>query len=1019
MCCDAPQTAVHSRTSPESISPDSLEVDTGHGHLLCDQSGELLKAEPNDAMQIDRSTSPLPVTFSSSSAQTEWQWDLELQSLQRQFKVLLEKNRTQEKDFKLTEAQLHTELSDSRECLQNAESRIQETEAQLREREVVVENLRGQLEEVTACMKVIRQTESLGLLQESQNWERRSFRNHHDQSEQRSNDLEEHSRQKEMVLQKVSAGETLDDLLRRCQELQNQLDESDSEVSRLQARLQTEETLYYDLEHDYERTCEEIQSLQGALLDYERNSEERFQTQLIQHQQELQKKESELQELLVKLATLGSSLEEAELKLRRAQTQPSEANEMLAEPQHCRQKELGAELAAQAGDSHRVISVIQALEQKLCDTEARLQELTVHVQHQQHLNAAPCKLNNCRFIHSSPENPEGQLFHNESFCSPSKNPVGILFSLEAKVLERIVKVFEHPRLHFLNKFSEIHAEVLRIGRYHEPGYSQIFMDSFAHDPLDAALSEGAIENLCVRAEIAYLLHSLHSSKEKQQSDSFSENCSTNIKIANGSMQRSKLADITPSELASYSNQMEEVDVGSHLNGTEAQLPCRKSLVAELQSQVQSLQNFSTKLRNEMSPGEMPSEVPADLLRAVMNQATLAYVACRLRSALQQKMTALCKQKEEAEFECLSMYQSMEATLQEQAKRYEQELSNERNAAAMIEQELVSAQTNAQRRTEEVERLQMEFEEKLQDLQKIHEKEMSCLHEYHKQNLSKAQAASDQSVETEQDVTALHNRIRELETKLTEDLSKKDVSQLDLETIKSTYEHGFCIMEESHQRVIEDMQRQHQREVERLKEDKERVLQEETNATIAEEQEQLQRELEVLSEQYSQKCLENIHLTRTIVTEREAMSSTLRENLQLRNHNQELNDCLNSELSLMHSRSNGEVKQSPSTEEKDVYQLEVNLRVKEYEIKCLKQEISSLKLELQAENKSFKDSEMTIPEFNHQTLSESSVSARKHSVTSDVRDSRTTPDVLKEHSEPIRHKCPKDGLTVMERMKLFE
>lgn len=40
------------------------------------------------------------------------------------------------------------------------------------------------------------------------------------------------------------------------------------------------------------------------------------------------------------------------------------------------------------------------------------------------------------------------------------------------------------------------------------------------------------------------------------------------------------------------------------------------------------------------------------------------------------------------------------------------------------------------------------------------------------------------------------------------------------------------MEESHQRVIEEMQRQHQREVERLTEERERVLQEETNATIA-------------------------------------------------------------------------------------------------------------------------------------------------------------------------------------------
>lgn len=40
------------------------------------------------------------------------------------------------------------------------------------------------------------------------------------------------------------------------------------------------------------------------------------------------------------------------------------------------------------------------------------------------------------------------------------------------------------------------------------------------------------------------------------------------------------------------------------------------------------------------------------------------------------------------------------------------------------------------------------------------------------------------------------------------------------------------MEESHQKVIEELQRKHQRELENLKEEKERLLDEETAATIA-------------------------------------------------------------------------------------------------------------------------------------------------------------------------------------------
>lgn len=48
---------------------------------------------------------------------------------------------------------------------------------------------------------------------------------------------------------------------------------------------------------------------------------------------------------------------------------------------------------------------------------------------------------------------------------------------------------------------------------------------------------------------------------------------------------------------------------------------------------------------------------------------------------------------------------------------------------------------------------------------------------------------------------------------------------------------------------------------------------------------LHRELEVLSEQYSQKCLENANLNRAIETERQALSSVERENQKLHKRNQ--------------------------------------------------------------------------------------------------------------------------------------
>ncbi|XP_033908755.1 myosin phosphatase Rho-interacting protein isoform X8 [Acipenser ruthenus] len=202
-------------------------------------------------------------------------------------------------------------------------------------------------------------------------------------------------------------------------------------------------------------------------------------------------------------------------------------------------------------------------------------------------------------------------------------------------------------------------------------------------------------------------------------------------------------------------------------------------------------------------------------------------------------------------------------------------------------------------------------------------------------------------------------------------------------LQATCERGFAAMEETHQKVLEDIQRQHQREVGKLREEKDRLLAEETAATIAaieamknahreelertqraqisgmssdieelrrqyqEELQSVQRELEVLSEQYSQKCLENAHLAQALEAERQALRQCQRENQDLNAHNQELNNRLAAEITRLWSCHSGDGAGSPPlTQGKDVYELEVLLRVKESEIQYLKQEIHSLKDELQ-------------------------------------------------------------------------
>ncbi|XP_051633538.1 myosin phosphatase Rho-interacting protein isoform X7 [Manacus candei] len=312
-------------------------------------------------------------------------------------------------------------------------------------------------------------------------------------------------------------------------------------------------------------------------------------------------------------------------------------------------------------------------------------------------------------------------------------------------------------------------------------------------------------------------------------------------------------------------------------------------------------------------------------------------------------------------------------------------------------------------------------------------------------------------------------------------------------LQATCERGFAAMEETHQKKIEDLQRQHQRELEKLREEKDRLLAEETAATISaieamknahreelereleksqrsqissvnadiealrrqylEELQSVQRELEVLSEQYSQKCLENAHLAQALEAERQALRQCQRENQELNAHNQELNNRLAEEItqlrSLLMGEGGGEAAGSPLTQGKDAYELEVLLRVKESEIQYLKQEISSLKDELQTAlrdkkyaSDKYKDiytelsivkakADCDISRLKEQLKAATEAQGEKSPVNTtvsgyDIMKSKSNPDFLKKDRSSvsrqlrnIRSKSLKEGLTVQERLKLFE
>ncbi|XP_016327539.1 myosin-2 heavy chain-like isoform X6 [Sinocyclocheilus anshuiensis] len=416
-----------------------------------------------------------------------------------------------------------------------------------------------------------------------------------------------------------------------------------------------------------------------------------------------------------------------------------------------------------------------------------------------------------------------------------------------------------------------------------------------------------------------------------------------------------------------------------------------------------------------------------------------------------------------------------------------------------------------RHKEQIRKHEQEFQGKLQELEHTNREELRKLQECYSQTICSLEERSEQ-VENKDEADACPMeegdgsdqvtcresllRIRELEMQLSsmrEELEQKPLDgdltslkekyQRDMDSLKATCERGFAAMEETHQKVIEDIQRQHQREIRKLLEEKERLLEEETNATIAaieamknahredlektqrsqmsgvsadiqelhrqyeEELQSIHRELEVLSEQYSQKCLENAHLAQALEAERQALGQCQRENQKLHIHNQDLNHRLNEEITRMHSCISEDKSTSSLTQGKDIYELEVLLRVKESEIQYLKQEINSLKDELQSSlrdkkyaSDKYKDiytelsivkakADCDINKLREKLLAATEalgeLDAEGSGVTAgyDIMKSKSNPDFLKKEKSKqihgVRSKSLKEGLTVQERMKLFE
>ncbi|KAL7979395.1 hypothetical protein Chor_015419 [Crotalus horridus] len=411
----------------------------------------------------------------------------------------------------------------------------------------------------------------------------------------------------------------------------------------------------------------------------------------------------------------------------------------------------------------------------------------------------------------------------------------------------------------------------------------------------------------------------------------------------------------------------------------------------------------------------------------------------------------CKQSQKIA-ELQSRYDEEMQKVVEQLHRTEDTLQGERIEGGHQLEALVQDKQNLERyHMEQMESLEEKFQVKMKEIQVLHDEELQILQERYNQNIkcleeslekyqkkppetssriaSGAEALGEDHHNNgiqvlRNDPNALHGlreRIQELESQMNvmrDELENKHLEgnaptlrekyQKDFENLKATCERGFTAMEETHQKKIEDLQRQHQRELEKLREEKDRLLAEETAATISDSKILLFVEL-------NNRLAAEITRLRTLLTGEGGMEMAL----------------------------------SPLTQGKDAYELEVLLRVKESEIQYLKQEISSLKDELQTAlrdkkyaSDKYKDiytelsivkakADCDISRLKEQLKAATEALGEKSPESStvsgyDIMKSKSNPDFLKKDRTSIgrqlrniRSKSLKEGLTVQERLKLFE
>ncbi|TDH02752.1 hypothetical protein EPR50_G00155970 [Perca flavescens] len=510
--------------------------------------------------------------------------------------------------------------------------------------------------------------------------------------------------------------------------------------------------------------------------------------------------------------------------------------------------------------------------------------------------------------------------------------------------------------------------------------------------------ERAIVGVCAEAELIYA-----ALKVQHQYES-----TTQVNNQEVEPQRKSLADINPPELGSYEEQVQGEGRGSEgaakpveRNESDVQkVEAEKEpdwlerLISRLQRRAKSLHQLCQEISDgnavECRVDDNWENASAADLNWMQEQAKLIYLLDRLHSDLEQqqsevlqdKLQTLCeeqditlKDEQEAFNHTLCQLQEDNSVLREELERAEQKIVSVETGKQRLLEDLRKIEAYHEER---MKKLEMGFQEKIRELQQIHEKEMKHLHGYYTKSSKEKQTktCTETPALTESTSSLPDQTAAERKTILAGGAAAmREAYQKDLEKLEASCHQGVTAMEEMHRQLIGDLQQQHQTEVAALLKEKDKLLQEETSATMAaivamrrahkqdleksrsaqhikesddiaqlrveyeKEIQLMHKELEVLSLQHTQRCLENSQLSQELQDEKQALMQYQKENQELKKKQRETDD-----MSQLHFSLNGQqTRVAPQVN--DFYEMEVILRAREAEMQFLRQEARSLREDL--------------------------------------------------------------------------